>query len=282
MADAYGIPPGGNNGAYSVKKLGNVSLTLSWEEMMAAVALGGWPQELWGMAGAVSAAESSRNPLIYNTFKMGHFGLFQISRSAHPEFFAPNGTGRQWALPIANATEGYKVYKSQGWGAWSAKTSGAYLAYYPQALTAAADLQRKTQAHGGDEKGFWESLFRPQTNATILKAVGVSDAVTGLANQTLGNAIAGGAAATAQGVVDSGNATVSAVGDMAQVVTGLWGALTNPSFWMRVGYGALGVTLVAGGLFLIIRNQPGTQKVAGAVASVVPGGAALKAVKGAA
>ncbi|TFV29501.1 hypothetical protein E4K10_49895 [Streptomyces sp. T1317-0309] len=77
-------------------------------------------------------------------------------------------------------------------------------------------------------------------------------------------------------VVDSGAAVASSVGDMAQVVTGAWNLLTNPSIWMRAGYGTLGLVLVAGGLFLIVRNQPAVQKAAKQVASAVPAGRALK------
>ena len=67
MADKYGIPPGGNNGAWGVKYWKGIHYSLPWKELMACIALAGWPRELWGMAGAVAAAESSRNPFIYNT-----------------------------------------------------------------------------------------------------------------------------------------------------------------------------------------------------------------------
>lgn len=278
--DKYGIPSGGNNGLYTAKKWQGLNYTLTWDEVIACVALAGWKDTEWGTAAAVAAAESSRNPFIYNTYKKGHFGLFQISRSAHPEFFAPDGNGMQWVFPWLNAAEGHKIYQSQGWGAWAAKTNGAYLAYYPAAMEAAASVQRRMQLHGGDEKEWLKSLIRQKTAWQCATAAGVD--VAGIGTTAIGDAIAAGAGATAQGTVDSGAAVASSVGDMAQVVTGLWSAITTPALWMRLGYGALGVVLVSGGLFLIVRNQPAVRQAASTVGSVVPAGRALKAVKGAA
>lgn len=280
--DKYGIPPGGNNGPYIIKKWKGINYTLPWGELMAAIALGGWPKTMWGMAGAVAAAESSRNPFIYNTYKKGHFGLFQISRSAHADFFAESRNGgMDWVSPIRNAEQGYKIYKEQGWGAWEGKTAGGYLAFYPQAMTAAADLGRKTDLHGGDEKAYWTSLISQKTFGYMLKALDVSGAdIAGAANAGLGGAIAGAADATASGVVDSGAAVAASVHDTFGWMPDLWTAITTPALWMRLGYGTLGVVLVAGGLVLIVRQRPAVQNAVKTAASVVPGGAALKAVKG--
>lgn len=280
--DKYGIPPGGNNGPFIAKKWKGITYTLPWQELMACIALAGWPQDKWGMAGAVAAAESSRNPFIYNTYKKGHFGLFQISRAAWPAFFDESKDGgMDWVSPIANAQQGYAIYKKQGWGAWEGKTNGGYLAFFPQAMTAAADLQRKTGLHGGDEKGYWNSLVSQKTFSLILKALDVSGAdIAAVGTAGLGEAIGGAADATASGVVDSGAAVASAVNDTFGFLPDLWKALTTPALWMRVGYGTLGVILVGGGLFLIVRQRPAVQAAAKTVASAVPGGAALKAVKG--
>lgn len=284
--DKYGIPTAGNPGpAYIAKKWQGLNWTLTWEEMIASVYLGGWPKNMWGTAAAVSAAESSRNPFIYNTLKRGHFGLFQISRSAHPEFFTPDGDGMQWVSPPANAKEGYAIYQSQGWGAWQAKTSGAYLAFYPQAMEAAATFERKMGLHGGDEKAWAESLLRKGTMDRVLGAylagVPEKDINKGAIGKQLLSGIVAGAKGTAEGTVAGGAAVAETVNDQWGWLPDLWSALTTPALWMRVGYGALGVVLVAGGLFLVVRNQPGVQKAADAVTSAVPGGAALKAVKGA-
>lgn len=277
--DKYGIPqPGGNNGPYAAHTWGGTSYTLPWTELMACIAMGGWPQDKWGMAGAICAAESGRNPFIYNTYKQGHFGAFQISRSAWPDFFAPNGEGMQWCAPWANAKQAYAVYKQQGWGAWEGKTNGSYLAYYPAAMNAAADLQRKTGLHGGDEKAYWNSLISQKTFGLVLHAMGVTGAdIAGVATSGLGGAIAGAADATAQGTVNAGGDVASSVNANFGWLPDLYKSLTTPAIWMRFAYGLTGVALVAGGLFLIVSHRPAVQKTAKAAMTVIPGGAAAKA-----
>jgi hypothetical protein len=255
--DKYGIPPTGGDG--SIHHWMGITYAIPWTELLACCALAGWDSNTRAKAAAVAAAESSRQLCVYNTSGMGHFGLWQISRSAWPEFF--KGSPPQdmaWVSPVAQAQQALKVYKKQGWKAWQAETSGAWFAYYANALAAEADLETLTMQHGQDEKGYWNSLISRRTQDVVLKAAGVdlNALAAGVATSTVGGAIADAANATAQGTVDSGAAVASSVGEMAQVVTGLWTALTNPSLWMRLGYGGLGVVLVAGGLFLIVRNQP--------------------------
>lgn len=283
MADEYGIPEGGNNGPYSAHTWGGHKLVLPWKELMAMIALAGWPQNDWGMAGAIAAAESSRQPFIYNTYKKGMFGLFQISRAAWPDFFA--GGNKQWVAGTANAKQARIVFKKQGWKAWEAYTNGGYLAYYPAAMAAAADLQRKTGLHGGDEQGYWNSLISKKTFDATMAAMGVTgQAVSDAIGASLTQAIGTAADATAQGTVDSGAAVASAVNQSFGWLPDFYRALTTPAIWMRFAYGAAGVVLVAGGLFLIVKNRPVVQKTASAVASAVPAGRVAKvagAVKGA-
>lgn len=271
--DIYGIPPGGNNGLWTARKWRGIDWALTWEEMIATVALGGWPPKLWAEAAATAASESSRNPFIYNTYKMGHFGLFQISRSAHPEFFSGSNAGA-WVVPPSNAAEGYKIYQSEGWGAWQAHTSGAYLANLAQAKAAVGAFNKKAAGRTGET--YWNSLYRPETRTKILAAaVAINPQPLGdAAGGAIGGGVAGGASGTAGGVVDAGGAVVDTVGSMAQVVTGAWEALTNPAFWMRVAYGFTGVVLVAGGLFLIVRNTPAGQTATQAVTKIATKGAA--------
>lgn len=272
--DKYGIPqPGGNQGVWTAKKWKGLDHTLTWEETIACIALAGWPRNTWGMAGAVAAAESSRNPFLYNTYKQGHFGLFQISRSAHASFFAPNGGGMAWVAPWANAKEGLRIYKEQGWGAWQGKTNGAYLAYYPQAMTAAANLGRKLSVHPNDEKAFLESLITRKTFDKVLGAAGVSGADIGdVAGKGLADAIAGAAEGTAEGTVAAGGAVASTVSDM--FITDLWQTITNPGVWMRIAYGVTGAALVIGGLMLVVRSSPAMKKIDSTVKAVATRGAA--------
>lgn len=276
--DKYGIPKGGNTGAWTAKKWQGLTWTLTWDEVMAALYLGGWPKTTWPTAAAVIAAESGRNPFIYNTMKKGHFGIMQISRSAWPEFFSPDGEGMQWVSPAANAAKGYEVYKAQGWGAWQAKTDGPYLAFYPQANLAAAAFERKMGLHGGDEKAWAQSVFRQKTQERILGAylagVPEKDINKGAIGKQLLSGIIAGAHGTAQGTVDSGAEVAATVDDQWGWLTDVWSALTTPALWMRMGYGTLGVVLVAGGLFLVVRNRPEVKQAAATVAKVTPIGRA--------
>ncbi|MFJ2307657.1 hypothetical protein [Streptomyces sp. NPDC087787] len=261
--DKYGIPKGGNPGpAWSVKWYANNKFQLPWNELVVYIALAGWPEKLWAEAAATSAAESSRQPFIYNTYKRGHFGLFQISRSAHADFFAPHGDGLKWVDGQLNASEGYRIYQAQGWGAWQAHTTGAYLAFLPQAKAAVAQVKRKgtTEAQlraqfgkkGGDEM-IKVIAFDPDSG----RPGGVVDSITG----SIGDAA--GAVADATGLDAVGN-----------FLSDAWEAVTKPSFWMRLGYGVLGVGLVGGGLMLILREQPAVQKAARGLTAVATKGAA--------
>jgi hypothetical protein len=152
---------------------------------------------------------------------------------------------------MLNAKEGYAIYRSQGWGAWEAHTKGTHKVHLPAARVAVAQLKKK-----GSTEAAWNAAIRPKTLETMMGAVIAANkgASGGGLLDGLGNAIVGGAEGTAGGVVAAGDAVVDTVGGMAQVVTGAWEALTTPALWMRLGYGVLGVVLVAGGLFLVVRN----------------------------
>lgn len=271
--DKYGIEqPGGNKGVWTAKKWKGQDYKLTWSETMAILALAGWPRDKWGMAGAVMSAESGRNPFIYNTYRQGHFGIFQISRSAWPDFFAPNGEGMRWVAPWENAAVAYQIYKKQGWGAWEAHTNGTYLAYYPQAMEAAANMGRKLAVHPNDEKGFLRSQIREKTVLAVIGAAGGD--VRPIAGEAIAEGIAGAANATAEGVLDAGGAVQSTIADMA--ITDIWRALTTPALWMRLAYGVTGIALVVGGLYLIVQQTPVMKKSKSLAMAVIPGGKAAK------
>jgi hypothetical protein len=286
--DKYGIPPGGNNGPYSTKYWGGDHYVLPWQELIAAIALAGWKKDQWATAAAVCAAESGRHPFIYNTYKKGHFGLFQISRAAWPAFFPSSGDMElQWCAPWLAVPQAFKIYQQQGWKAWQGYTDGGYLAYLPTAKAQAELFSRRTGTHGGDEIGYWRSLSPSQTTmGHTLKAAGVTGAdIAGVATGGLADAISGATSATAGATVDTGASVAQTVNQTFGWLPDLYTALTTPALWMRFAYGTTGIILVAGGLFLIVKNRPAVQqaakKVAGAATTVVPGGAAVKAVKGA-
>lgn len=278
--DKYGIPqPGGNNGAWSAKKWKGLDYRLTWEETMAILALAGWPRDKWGLAGAVMSAESGRNPFIYNTYKQGHFGVFQISRSAWPEFFKEYD-GMAWVAPWLNAKKAYEIYQKQGWKAWEGYTNGGYLAYFPAAMTASANLGRKLQVHPNDEKAFLNSLIRQKTVLAVMGASGVTGQdIADVAGKGLADAIGAAAGATAEGTVAAGGAVADTVADMA--ITDIWKNLTTPALWMRLAYGVTGIALVVGGLYLIVQQTPVMKKSKSLAMAVIPGGKAATAAKGA-
>lgn len=121
MADKYGIPAGGDPYPGKVRYYKDNRKKLASAYVHEAVHKGGWPEKLRPTAVAVALAESGGHTHIYNTYKRGHFGLFQISRSAHPDFFAVGS--ERWTDPAENARKAYAIYQSQGWKAWESYTS---------------------------------------------------------------------------------------------------------------------------------------------------------------
>lgn len=250
MADKYGIPAGGDAYPGKVKYYQGDKSTLQDVGIAVAVAEGGWPEKLIPEAVSVVIAESGGHPSIYNTYKKGHFGLFQVSRSAWPDFFA--GDSENWRIPTRSAEQGYKIYQQQGWGAWQASR----LTHLARGRQAAKDLKN----------------LSPDKRQEYADVVGkpLGTIADQLPEDPLG-----------LGLPDL---TPQWASDLVAVVKDAYEALTTPAFWMRVAYGAGGMVLLAGGLFLIVRNTPAGKaaaSTAGKVASVVPAGRAVKAVKGA-
>lgn len=242
MADKYGIPEGGDPYPGKVKYLAGNKRKLTARELLQVMKDAGWPEESRTLAAAVAFAESGGSPFIYNTHKEGHFGLFQISRSAWPEFFA--GGSDQWADPVANAKKALEIKKKQNWKAWEGFTNGNYKKYNDEVAGAALDELRGRPFGGGllgdiKEKG--------------LKAV------LGSAYNAITDAAAGAVEDTVSGVADATG---------LDVLSDVWESLTTPAFWMRVAYGVTGVALIAGGLFLIVKNTAVNQTV-GQVAKAV-------------
>lgn len=247
MADKYGIPAGGDPYPGKIKYWKGDKRRLSAAEILEVVKRAGWPENKQDLATAVALAESVGGaPFVYNTYKAGHFGLFQISRSAHGAFFA--GDSEQWADPVANAKEALRIYKAQGWGAWQAYTNGNWKDYRNE--VARVMLDAGSVWRGG---GLLGDLLKDPAG-TVAGA-------------------AGAVAETVEGVADS---------VVPDVLSDAWEALTKPAFWMRLAYGLTGMVLVAGGLFLIVRSTPAAQAAAGAVksaASATPVGRAASVTK---
>ncbi|NUR38811.1 MAG: hypothetical protein HOV73_01825 [Streptomyces sp.] len=243
MADKYGIPQGGDPYPGKVKYLGNNKRRLTVKEIYA-VCKETWPQGKAELATAVCLAESGGSPFIYNTYKQGHFGLFQISRSAWPEFFA--GGSDAWADPKQNSAKAVEIYKKQGWGAWQGYTDGGWKKYQEDVAGVALRWDGKPM------KGLLDDI----------QTLGLGT--------VLGNAY-DAASDAASTVADKTASGLDALGDV-------WEAITTPALWMRIGYGVLGIGLVAGGLFLVVSNSSAGRGAASAAASVTPIGRAAKKV----
>jgi hypothetical protein len=248
VADKYGIPAGGDPYPGKIKYWKGDKRKLSAAEVLEVVKRAGWPEKLRLVAVMVALAESVGGaPFVYNTYKRGHFGLFQISRSAHPQFFA--GDSEQWADPVANAKEALRIYNSQGWKAWQAYTDGKHKKHANEA--ARALLDDGSVWRGGGLLG--DLLSDP---------AGTVGGITGAVEETV------------EGVADS---------LVPDLLSDVWESVTNPAFWMRVAYGLTGIVLIAGGLFLIVRNSPAGAAASGAVksvAKVTPVGRAATVAKG--
>ena len=244
MADKYGIPAGGDSYPGRVKYYKNDRRRLKVREILEAVRRAGWSENEEALAVAIALAESNGHPFIYNTYKQGHFGLFQISRSAHSSFFA--GGSEAWADPVQNARKAREIKKSQGWGAWEAYTNKRWHKFRNDVAEAMNDEY---------QGGLLEDLIKDP--GAVLD--GASDAV--------GEAV--------DGVIDS-----TGIG----LAKDVWKAVTTPAFWMRIAYGTTGVVLIVGGLLLITKNTSAGKAVtatANKAVSALPAGRAATAVKGA-
>jgi Lysozyme like domain len=83
---------------------------------------------------AIAIMESSGRYWIVNPkHKSGTYGLWQISKSDHPDLWNEN-----WQDPNVNAKMAMGVFKKQGYGAWSVygKGFGVYRAALPRAIKA--------------------------------------------------------------------------------------------------------------------------------------------------
>jgi hypothetical protein len=159
VADKYGIPAGGDPYPGKVRYYKGNTKKLAPAYIQEAVAKGGWPDKLRNTAVAVALAESGGAPYIYNTYKRGHFGLFQISRSAWPEFFAVGS--EKWTDPAANARKAYSIYQAQGWRAWESYTSGRYKQFMD-------DSESGVMEDGGGPDGLLPELSEALDVADVL------------------------------------------------------------------------------------------------------------------
>lgn len=235
-----------------VRFKGGKPIRLTWEETVAVVALGGWPEKHWAKAAAVVDAESGRAVNIYNTYLEGHWGLFQVSKKYHPKLFT-SGTD-EWMNPVLNSEEGYRIYRSQGWKAWEAYTNGRYTGSLLQATAVVETVKAKRRKWKGSEKDFYLSLMR-EGIVTLVAFAGKENI-----GQNLTEGIAAGAEKTGDLVAEAGAAAAAAAQEQAGAVTALahltlgaaeW--MSSPANWVRVAQVVTGGVLLVVGVGIAVR-----------------------------
>lgn len=275
-----------------IKYLGTTKVQLTYEETVAALGLGGWPQNLWAKAAAVISAESNRTANIYNTYLQGHFGLMQIGQQQHPEFFKSMSNPGDWMDPRANCQEGYSIYKAQGWGAWQSATNGAYAPYLIQATAAASSVKSRIakdqlapnaiQSMGPHGKqAILQSYLAQKGDGIIarLQAVelgqGAQSVVSSLAAGTEKGFDVAGSAGTAAAQVAASMQSNAIFGAVEMLVgAGAW--IADPANWIRVAQVFAGGALLVAGISIVAKP------VTGAATSVIPAGKLAGIVKKAA
>lgn len=199
---------------------------------------------------AIAMAESSGDTTVVNS--IGCVGLWQINQPVHVKAH-PSWSVKWLQNPLNNAQAAKVILKQQGLGAWEVYTGpDGKGSDGPYQKYANAKIDTSTTA----DFDFWDPLdILPEGSTDVMPDVPGMDAV-------------------------------EAVGDALQKTADV---LVNPQTWLRFAYGFAGVVLIAGGLFLVVRNTPTVKSASESVKSavnVVPVGRAANvaksAVKGAA
>jgi hypothetical protein len=264
-----------------IKYEGGKPVKLTMEEIVASVALGGWPENLWPTAAAVADAESVGGAInVYNTYKEGHYGLFQISKSSHPGFFS---SGKSWVSPIENSKEAYRIYQDAGnsFKPWEAYTNGRYAPGLLSATAAvgAVKVKRSTSQKKGAD--FYLSLYRANLREAFifLGLPPLGEAVAGAigdAAEATGNASMQTAESVAEGLA---RVQSSGIFGVAQVIVGASRALTDPSWWIRAAQVVVGSGLLMIGLAAMAKPSGGRAAEAAAKVAAPAAKAAQVAAK---
>lgn len=86
--------------------------------------------------GAIGMAESSGDPNAHNDnpkTKDNSYGLWQINMRYHTHKELQIHTNEDLYIPLQNADAAHRIFKSQGFGAWSTYKNGAYKQYLSSA-----------------------------------------------------------------------------------------------------------------------------------------------------
>ncbi len=133
---AFGGPALAPSGAIAVGAVPVIAPAAGQEDLPLDAA-GALQTSLWSnesdevkqIAVAIASRESDDNPSVinpetYNGSKA--HGLWQIMLPMHEDKFGVDW-GKDWADPRSNANAAYRIYKDEGWEAWSVYKNGSYL-----------------------------------------------------------------------------------------------------------------------------------------------------------
>lgn len=197
---------------------------------------------------AIAMAESSGRTDVVNSIKC--VGLWQINQPVHVKA-NPTWTIEWLQNPFNNARAAKKIQDQSGLGAWEAYTG-------PDGKGSDGPWRKFENSDEGDDK-FTASdvgMTQEQFDKALEGSPGVAEQPD-LSDSPFDNPLSG----------------------VTDVLTDVWESITTPALWMRLAYGLTGVVLVAGGLFLVVRNTPAAKAV-GSVAKATPVGRVAAVAKG--
>lgn len=204
---------------------------------------------------AIAMAESGGNTGAHNaTPPDNSYGLWQINMlgdmgpSRRKQFGI--SSNQQLYNPLVNALAAKKIQASQGLSAWSTYTNGAYKKHMSENVSSAPTTASQAVA---DKVIDWRDPFDLWPDDAGEPPKGFLDEFFGDEDSDL---------------IDP---TPDILGGLPEALAKTADFLVNPRSWLRIGYGVLGAVLVAGGLFLMVRNTAVSQTV-GKVTSAVKKG----------
>ncbi len=231
----------------------------TYEEVVAALALAGWPTGQWATAAAIVNAESSRNLTAQNA--SGAYGWMQILKSAHPTLFQgfPDDDPFWWAEPITACTMGLKVWQGQGgsFEPWTTYNSGAYRLYLTAASQAVTEVQAAAAKAATLKDGYTAILKPLESQVAGILELGALAGTLGDLQSTLNGVAAG----TGQAVVSTG-ATVASTLSWTGLLEGFLGDLTKTGTWVSVAYIVGGVVLLLVVLVQALKSSSAVQSAA--------------------
>jgi Lysozyme like domain/Peptidase family M23 len=139
------VTPAGRRFRGMLAHLGAGSQGLGFPELQQLWVRAGGPKAIAPIMAAIALAESGGNPGAHAlTRQEDSRGLWQVNVRAHPRFSHANLYD-----PAVNAQAAVAVYRSQGLGAWSTYSSGAYASYLEG--TAGPSFDGRTRPGGPDD-----------------------------------------------------------------------------------------------------------------------------------